>query len=686
MPAKPPGESSIFDLSLLTPASVQFLVVSDTHYLLPDNAQAAEWSSVSEFPARTERALKMAGTLPHDFAVHLGDVTHEYPETGRAQPAREAALAQFREHGLNFHQAAGNMDIGDKPDPTSPADWVSPATIEEWHGTFGPSWHSFGHGDAHGIVLNTQIMNGPLPEAVEQQRWAEQDLGDHASQRLFLFLHIPIYFVDRFEQALGFYNSLDEPARGWLLGLIQQYGIELVFAGHTHFVALNRAGSCRMYVAPSTATSRAGLAEAFTVVSPDRGRGDVDKLGFYLVRLDDEGSSVHLIRTGRGTSALDMDDPRRLLVTRVSRELPHGRLGVMASHPLGHITPGPVIWPSIVRQPMRDDWRMLACLEMGTRVIRIPASDLDVQSERERLAVLRDEGVDLSAFWVWSDRLNIAVAILAHREQIDAAEIVMPGTTLPSPALLDQIRHLTAAGLSITLAPALRGVAAAGQYHQRTRVGYLPGELTELNSVLQQHGAHLDRVACRLTPGEPVWTTIDTVRGMSAGQLGATDFYLDLASEDDAVNANLTAEAVAAVATIPESRLVIGPLVDLDRSMDAAHGLLDRLSNPRPAFHVARCLNTLLFGSAERIELVVISHAAAGRQIRLRQGMKHLMLVLPNHSGADQTDEATVDAFRPDQQITVYDLTDGMSVQLIGNSEVIAAQRQSEGPVLIISE
>ena len=683
MSTRSKAESPIFDLSLLPPAQLQFLVVSDTHYLLPENAQAAEWASVSEFPARTERALRMAGALPVDFAVHLGDVSHEYPETGRAQAAREAALAQFRSFGLDFYQAAGNMDIGDKPDPTSPAEWVNETTLNEWHATFGPSWQSFDCGEIHGIVLNTQIMNGQLPEAAEQERWAEADLAVNAGRRLLLFLHMPIFFVDPDEQALGFYNSLDEPARGWLIGLIQRYGIDLVFAGHTHFVALNRLGASRMYVAPSTATSRAGLAEAYTVLAPDRGRSDVDKLGFYLVRLDAEGSSIHLIRSGRETPALDAEDPRKILVTRVPRELPHGRLGLFASHPLGHMTPGPVIWPSIVRQPVRDDWRPLAALELGAKVVRVPASDLTEPNERERLAVLRDEGIGIAAYWLWSDRLDLADEIVAHQNEIDDVEIVLPGETVPPIGLLDQIRRLQATDLPVTLSPALRGFQAPGQYHQRTRVGYVGGELLDLQSWLTEHKARIDRVACRLSPGESPWATIDTARSLIGGVIGTVDFYLDFSGEDDGTNASAAAEAIVAVATVPNARLVLGPLLDLDRSMDVTHGLLDRLSNPRPPFHVARSLNTLLFSAPEALDFVTIATYAAGRRVELRQGNHAFHLLLPNDPSAPGEMLPVVGELLRDTSGIIYDLRSGESAEVEGDEIIRSVLDTSRGPLLV---
>ncbi|MGH2350659.1 MAG: hypothetical protein ACRDI2_11755, partial [Chloroflexota bacterium] len=59
------------------------------------------------------------------------------------------------------------------------------------------------------------------------------------------------------------------------------------------------------------------------------------------------------------------------------------------------------------------------------------------------------------------------------------------------------------------------------------------------------------------------------------------------------------AEAVFAAALSPGSRVFLEPLIDLDRTMDASYGLIDRLCNPRSAFHTVRCLNTILFSAPE---------------------------------------------------------------------------------------
>jgi hypothetical protein len=45
---------------------------------------------------------------------------------------------------------------------------------------------------------------------------------------------------------------------------------------------------------------------------------------------------------------------------------------------------------------------------------------------------------------------------------------------------------------------------------------------------------------------------------------------------------------------LPDARLYVDPTLDLDRTMDIGHELLDARCNPRPVFHALRCLNTIL--------------------------------------------------------------------------------------------
>src|SRR5918999_1436326 len=110
-PARARDESG-FDRSLLAGARYELVVISDTHYLLHPELQGGEWKSILEFPARAERALRLAGALEADFVVHLGDVTHEYPETGEAGVSRPGADAAFRPVRIAAFNAAAQNGFG----------------------------------------------------------------------------------------------------------------------------------------------------------------------------------------------------------------------------------------------------------------------------------------------------------------------------------------------------------------------------------------------------------------------------------------------------------------------------------------------------------------------------------------------------------------------------------------------
>ena len=201
-------------------------------------------------------------------------------------------------------------------------------------------------------------MGGPLAEAERQENWLEADLARNAGKRVFIFMHIPPFFVNENEPGLRSYNCLDETPRHWLLNLLRRYEVELLCSGHTHFAAYNRVNHTRLFIVPLTTTSRPGFNEVFTILPYHRGKNDLDKLGFYFARVCDEGVSMHLIRTN-GERALMVEDFHRAsrhtggeprLVTRLSSDLPGSPLGVNLRLPLAPTSSGVQAWPDAVRQ------------------------------------------------------------------------------------------------------------------------------------------------------------------------------------------------------------------------------------------------------------------------------------------------------------------------------------------------
>ena len=629
----------MFDRSLLPKPRLEFVVVSDTHYLLDPGTRAVEFESRRLQTPRTERVLGLIAGLNPSFVVHLGDLVQEHPEAERFELTVSEARRQLERCGLQPRHVAGNCDVGDKPDPTMPTDWVTPESLAGYHAYFGRSWYSWDAGGVHCVVLNSQILNTALPQAEDQRGWAESDLRAHTGQRIVLFLHLPPFLENEHEPALGHYDNIAEPARGWLLSLVRQHKVELVFTGHTHFAFFNRIDRTRCFVAAPSTFTRPGFSEAFSSgPPPERGRDDVSKLGFYLIRVQDDGVRVHFIRTNGATSAVDRAAHTQSVIARDGRDLPHSPLGLTLRHPLAQTVEVPSVWPSVIRQRVRNDYPLLACMELGVRHLRVPASDLADDLQRRRLAILREEGVKLTATWLWSELLDLPAAVARHRKQLDSLEIQLPGDLWPAEGCLQQAHTCaTELGLPVALFTGNSPRTDPGKAACSCPVGLSTGGIAGAEpSLVPARGSRSPRALpggarCQSLGGDGP----GCLERSSLSHVGAVDWVVAFTTTDEHEQIVRAAEALFASALLPGSRLFLEPLVDLDRTMDVANGLLDRLYNPRPAFRVVRCLNTILFGAPE-VRHPVIGPALDGARLLGLAGARTtswLLLPLPPRRG-----------------------------------------------------
>lgn len=585
----------MFDRTYLSPADLEFVVLTDTHYMLEAGVGQSEFASRQHQTARAAHALRLAASIEADFVVHLGDLVQEYPESDRFAEAIEEAARQLDEMGIRPYHVAGNHDVGDKPDLTMPTNWVTAASLDQYHARFGASWYSWDAGGAHFVVLNSQIMNSDLPEREAQQAWVEQDLEAHAATPVFVFLHLSPFLYAPDEDAFGHYDNIGQPDRAWLLDLLQRHDVRAVFSGHSHFEFLNQVGDVRLHTVPSTSFTRPGFSEVFSSdAPPERGRDDAPKLGFFLVRLRGRSASVHRVRTGGEVASEVRESDERRILTRTSRDLPGSPLGISLRHPLAPTTEGVVAWPSAIRQPVRNDYSYLACVELGVRHLRVPIGDLAIASQRERIGMLRDEGVSTTVTWIDSGADPVFPDGAMPGDLVDTIEVQGPGRLTPDPGRLRHLAGIAAScGASLSIAPLLSRQEAAGKQHARTRLGYRVAELAEVDRWLGEHGARVDRILCRVE-GEAEMMRCHELPPLR--HIGGIDWALELVDMDEAAQAQRLAAAVFAAATLGDGRLFIEPLIDMDRTMDTSLGLLDRRCNPRRAFDAARTLNTVLFG------------------------------------------------------------------------------------------
>ena len=655
----------MFDKSFLPKALFEFVIISDSHYMLDPGVASLEFENRRKQSVRREVALHMAAALEPCFVVHNGDMVQEYPDNvERFYKSMDESLEQMRACGIEPYYVAGNHDIGDKPDPTAPASHVSREVLDWYHQRFGKSWYSFDQGDCHFVVLNSQIMNGILPDATEQEAWMEKDLAEHAEKRLFILLHMPPYLFDETEPSMGHYDNLANPSRAWLLNLVRVYKVEMLVAGHVHFAFFDHLAEARYTVLASPAFTRPGFSCLFAgTPPPERGRDDAPKFGFYLMRVRTDKTDIHFIRTS-GIERLPSDTEERL-ITRVSGTLPQSPLGITLSQPLATVAEIPRAWPAAIREKVRNDYPLLACMEMGVGYVRAPLTDFLDPFQRRRLEILCKEGVNFNAVVIFSEEFDILDAMSQVRPNIDGLEIQIVETLYPSGKCIEIIKTLQERfGVSVTLSPIVCREATSGKQFPRFRFGYTPQEILTLNQFLEVNDVFIDRVICKLDTDQSLYDQIQEIAAiMPFSHISEVDFSLELSATDDQTNVNLAAEGLFLMATIPGSRIYFEPLSDLDRTMDVTHGLLDTLCNPRAASRSLQSLNTILYSRS----LNVSKHSLCLKQVN---GLKALQfstdtstytLLLHSGTGSKASEIVNIEAFlelKEGEPLKIYQLSE----------------------------
>ncbi|NJN84538.1 MAG: hypothetical protein HC802_21150 [Caldilineaceae bacterium] len=383
------------------------------------------------------------------------------------------------------------------------------------------------------------------------------------------------------------------------------------------------------------------------------------KLGFFLVCVHEDGHRIHLIRTEGRTPQADPGEIAQLL-TRTSADLPASPLGLTLRHPLASQIETPLAWPSLVRQPVRNDYPLLACRELGVRFLRVPASDLDDDLQRKRLGWLRDDGVQVTASWLWRDGLDLAAEVAARAKFLDGVEVQLAGSLWPDADSLAAIRTCRErSGKPVLLSPALPGWTVPGKQHNRTQTAYQIDELVHLNQLLAKHDCLIDCVLCSIEWSDDfasTWTALCASPAMLS-HISALELDAPLSGDEQQQSVQMAEACWLAAQT--GARIWLNPLIDLDRTMDIEVGLLDRLNNPRPAFHVARCLNTLLFGRGRRWQ-PIDAPAIAGLRLRILERSdtaRAILAILDRNAKPDLS--ALFAQIDNGQQARVYGLASG---------------------------
>ena len=286
--------------------------------------------------------------------------------------------------------------------------------------------------------------------------------------------------------------------------------------------------------------------------------------------------------------------PLRNPITRFGFDMRQNWLEVVEIPPSGGLD-------EFDRKRARNDYALMALLEMGVRRLRIPARDLLDPDHRARLDQYARQGFlfTLFSFGVPDDRLLEAVT--QAKDVIDKWEIGHALEKLPA-AVKAAAATARAARVSLYLSK-LRSkdeMERGGEkYYHMINHGFIPEENAQIAQAADLEG--ISGVVFRVADETSPWRAAGDANRACARHALKASLHIRMSmgspgttQADESWVANRVAEALAAAAAYSDVHVYPDTFADVDRGYFVRQGVVDRLYNPRPAFHVLRHLNGAL--------------------------------------------------------------------------------------------
>jgi hypothetical protein len=629
-----------------------YAILSDTHMRPPEGDESSPWLVNNKANGRARYVAERLRQEAPAFAIHLGDMVHPVPQLPSYGSAAKAALELFSSLEFPIHYIPGNHDVGDKPLAGLPAEPVSEEAVDIYGRYFGETFFQFTHADCRFILLNAEIINSGLPSEYRQRRFLEQILGSpDPSERRFVFIHYPPFLLRPDE--VSNYDNIDQPGRSWLLDLLQSGDVETLFSGHVHHFFNHRHHGTEIFTLPAVCFTRQDYSELFRAApeaAAEHGRDDADKLGFCLVDVFADRQIVRIERTrGRQLEPGErLRDGRKMVRAHHPKDAMAAPLGLHMRHPWAEIVDLPYNpLDEFVRKRVRNDYPIMALLELGTRALRLPVSDLMEREPRGRMEVMAANGVRFTVFLFNRPTPPVLEALQAHGDLVDCIELVYDWRNC---AELGEIVGQLKARIDV---PVHVSRVESGR-EQKLRGDHDPKSTKFSHFVSTGFGAdEWDRIDAFRTDsagadaidgyGFRVGHGLDPCAQIAAVERGARDrdlqasVYVKLASDnpatavdDDRAIANRVALTIIAAYAAPAVQVFLDTFCDIDRGYFPRHGLYDRRYNPRPASFVYRHLQTLLADHPGDTNIEDRFEHADGWIHRFTTGGQPLSLLLPN--------------------------------------------------------
>ena len=598
----------------LGPRLFTYAVITDTHLNQGETECNSPFEANKMANGRMRHVIRDLNTREVDFVLHLGDLLHPVPAIPHLyEQAAQNFKDQVKDLRHKLYVIPGNHDVGDKPVDWCPAGMVRDDFLALWDEHFGPHYQAFDHNGIRFILIDAQIVNSGLAAETEQKEWLEAQLADAEAKglRVFLNTHYPPYLTFRDEDE--HYDNMGEPGRTWLLELLEKHKVEAMFAGHVHNFWYHRHGPTQCWLLPSTAFVRQDYSEMYRAAPPaefEYGRNDWNKLGYFVVHVHENGHLCEVVRTyGRvaepGSPVANTPDtippvhPKESPVTRFGFDMRQNWLEVIEIPPSGGLD-------EFDRKRTRNDYALMALMEMGIKRLRIPGRDLLDPAHRARLDELSGLGFLFTLFSFDVPDDEMIAAVKGAKGLIDSWEIAQNLADLPAVvAAAKPAAEAAGAALYISKLRSKDEMEKGGEkYYHMINHGFTPDEGDQIAQAAAIDGITglVFRVAGETPPGEAAAGALAAVKDhglkaslhirMSIGSPGAGQ------ADDDWVAAR-AAQALATAQSAEGLHVFCDTFSDVDRGYFPRQGVVDRLYNPRRGFHVLRHLTGALMQAGD---------------------------------------------------------------------------------------
>jgi len=620
-----------------------YAIISDTHMRPEGGDESSPWEVNKYANDRARWVIDRINRSDPEFVIHMGDIVHPFPHLSTYSTASEAAL---RAHGkLNdpVYYLPGNHDVGDKKNPMMPAHAVDDYALDAYAKWFGALYQSFDHKGVHFILVNAQAFNSGLAHENEHAKWLEADLAANKGKRIHVFTHYPPYVLEPSEP--GNYDNIDEPARSWLLQMLGQYKVEVLFAGHVHHFIYQKHGVTDCYNLFATSFVRQDYAEMFRIEAADEyGRNDREKLGWCIVDIYEETHVARIYRSnGETLKEKDEPDPEIPQITTYHpRDNVIAPVGVHLRHPWAEVISLPYNGPldEFIRKRVRNDYTLLGLWECGIQKVRVPLSDLLDETIRARMKALTELGHRLTVFSCGIPAGTYLEPLKQFQEIVDAYEIVVPWQDPTS--LISDIQNfrkevsvpLFLANIESSADQKLEG----SKFSHFVSYGFRIAQTERIDSFLDSAGASAiaDGFIFRISTDESPWDVIPAI-GSYAEEKGIRAVAnIRLASEnpaeflaDDVFVANRAAETMVAAAATGNVDAFLDTFIDLDRGYFPRIGLYDRRYNRRLGSFIFAHMLSIVNDYGPNITLGDCKEDAGGRTCVFESSSATMNLFLP---------------------------------------------------------